>query len=212
MPTNGEDRANDAHPADAVPGIGTAYAVDTSVAIAALDGAHTAHEPCLDAVRRLRPALAGQAAFETHSVLTRMPGSLAVESATASRLIKRVFPTTLWLSPEHASALLAPRRRRHPGGLDVRRAGWRGSSQVSAYLAHPRSASPADLRPAGRDVSRRRGLMRRPAGHDMSEAGNRRHGAVPEIRGATLSISWMLDRHRGDGARRGCPNRERIYP
>lgn len=107
MPTNGEDRANDAHPADPVPGIGTAYAVDTSVAIAALDGAHTAHEPCLDAVRRLRPALAGQAEFETYSVLTRMPGSLAVDSATASRLIKRVFPTTLWLSPEHASALLA---------------------------------------------------------------------------------------------------------
>lgn len=144
MPTNGEDRANDAHPADAVPGIGTAYAVDTSVAIAALDGAHTAHEPCLDAVRRLRPALAGQAAFETYSVLTRMPGSLAVDSATASRLIKRVFPTTLWLSPEHASALLAR--------LGV--VGIRGARRTTRWLARQLSGigipcSPAIGEPCG---------------------------------------------------------------
>lgn len=83
------------------------YAVDTSVAVAALDAAHGAHAACLTAVRELRPALAGHAAFETFSVLTRMPGQLAVDGPTAREIIARVFPQLIWLNPEESSELLA---------------------------------------------------------------------------------------------------------
>jgi predicted nucleic acid-binding protein len=92
----------------------TRHAVDTSVAVAALDAGHAAHVPCRDHVRRLRPALAGHAAFETHSVLTRMPAPLAVDAPAASGLMARVFPETLWLEPADAVALL---RRLGPLGL-----------------------------------------------------------------------------------------------
>ena len=75
------------------------WAVDTSVALAALDAGHSAHGPCLEVVRRHRPALAGHAAFELFAVLTRMPGSLGVDPRDAAFLIDRVFPDVAWLSP-----------------------------------------------------------------------------------------------------------------
>lgn len=82
------------------------FAVDTSVAVAALDATHGAHRACLIAVQELRPVLAGHAAFETFSVLTRMPGQLAVDGPTAAEIMRRVFPETVWLTPEHSSELL----------------------------------------------------------------------------------------------------------
>lgn len=82
-----------------------AYAVDTSVAIAALDAGHSAHRPCLEAVRQHRPALAGHAAFEVYSVLTRMPGALAVDAADASALLDRVFPALVALPADASEAL-----------------------------------------------------------------------------------------------------------
>ncbi len=90
------------------------WAVDPSVAVAALDAAHAAHHDCLDAVRLHRPSLAGHAAFETHSVLTRLPGQLAVDSPTATAIIERVFPDIDWLEPAQAQALL---RRFGPIGI-----------------------------------------------------------------------------------------------
>jgi predicted nucleic acid-binding protein len=90
------------------------FAVDTSVAVAALDGAHAAHDACADLARRVRPALAGHAAFETFSVLTRMPGQLAVDPPTAASVIARAFPDVCWPSDDDAVALL---RRMGPLGL-----------------------------------------------------------------------------------------------
>ena len=86
---------------------GDRHAVDTSVAIAALDSAHAVHVPCRDAVRTYRPVLAGHAAFEVFSVLTRMPGLLSVDPSDASALIGRVFPDAVWLAPERCAGLLA---------------------------------------------------------------------------------------------------------
>jgi predicted nucleic acid-binding protein len=82
------------------------FAVDTSVAVAALDAAHAAHDVCRRAVQEHRPALAGHAAFETFSVLTRMPGQIAVDAPTAAAIINRVFPVIEWLPPGDAAALL----------------------------------------------------------------------------------------------------------
>lgn len=81
------------------------WAVDTSVAVAALDAGHAAHTPCLAAVQDHRPALAGQAAYEVFAVLTRMPGELAVDATDAAALIDRVCPDVVWLSPQASSAL-----------------------------------------------------------------------------------------------------------
>ena len=89
MPTSGSDR----------------FAVDTSVAVAAVDSTHAAHAACRTAVQRDRPALAGHAVFETFSVLTRMPGALGVDAPTAAEVLNRVFGEVVWLGPEASAAL-----------------------------------------------------------------------------------------------------------
>jgi predicted nucleic acid-binding protein len=81
------------------------YAVDTSVAIAALDASHVAHMECRRAVQRHRPVLAGHAAFEAYSMLTRMPGVLAVDPRDASDLLLEVLPETKWLTPTQTQRL-----------------------------------------------------------------------------------------------------------
>ncbi len=75
------------------------FAVDTSVAVAALDESHAGHSISRSVLRRHRPALAGHAAFETYSVLTRLPGALRVAPAAASDLVRQVFPRICWLGP-----------------------------------------------------------------------------------------------------------------
>ena len=82
------------------------FAVDTSVAVAALDASHAAHIACRTIVQRHRPTLSGHAVFETFSVLTRMPGQIAVDAPTAALIIKRVFPKVSWLDNDAAVALL----------------------------------------------------------------------------------------------------------
>lgn len=87
-------------------GIKTLYAVDTSVAVAALDAAHTSHAPCRDAALTYRPALAGHAAYEVYSVLTRMPGQLSVAPDAARQVIRAGFPEVVWLAESDAVDLL----------------------------------------------------------------------------------------------------------
>lgn len=82
------------------------YSVDTSVAVAALDAGHAAHVVCLSAVRERRPGLAGHAAYETFSVLTRMPGALSIDAPTAQDIMSRVFPQVYWLEADAARSLL----------------------------------------------------------------------------------------------------------
>lgn len=83
------------------------YAVDTSIAVAALDAGHAAHVPCRSVVRQHRPVLAGHTAFETFSVLTRMPGPITVDAPTAASIMARVFPDVVWLDHDSATSLLA---------------------------------------------------------------------------------------------------------
>jgi len=90
MPTDGSDT----------------YALDTSLAVAALDESHEAHEVCRRTAMKHRPALAGHAAFETFSVLTRLPGASRASPETAIRIIKLAFPERCWLSSRQCNALL----------------------------------------------------------------------------------------------------------
>ena len=90
------------------------WAVDTSVAVAAVDESHEAHSICRAIARRRRPALAGHAAFETYSVLTRLPGSQRAAPETVSDLLARAFPTICWLAPQQHEDLF-----RRLGSLDI---------------------------------------------------------------------------------------------
>ncbi len=76
---------------------GDLWACDTSVAIAALDPTHEAHRACRRVLVELRPALAGHAAFETYSVLTRLPLPLRLTASQAATVLSAAFPEECWL-------------------------------------------------------------------------------------------------------------------
>lgn len=73
------------------------WACDTSVAVAALDPSHEAHRACRRALVDLRPVLAGHAAFETYSVLTRLPLPLRLSADQAATVLAAAFPGDCWL-------------------------------------------------------------------------------------------------------------------
>ena len=82
-------------------------AVDTSVAVAFLDASHTAHRVCVAALDGRAAVLAGHAAFESLSVLTRLPGPTQITPSDAATALQSAFPDPCWLSPEQQSQLLA---------------------------------------------------------------------------------------------------------
>lgn len=81
--------------------------VDTSVAVALAVADHEDHEATVRAVGRRTLGLAGHAAFETFSVLTRLPPPARRHPAVVARLLGVSFPATRFLGPRAASALLA---------------------------------------------------------------------------------------------------------
>jgi predicted nucleic acid-binding protein len=74
--------------------------LDTSAAIPLLTMSHTAHDVVRAAVRGLTLGLAGHAAIETYSVLTRLPGSDRLDASGAERVIGASFPASVVLSVE----------------------------------------------------------------------------------------------------------------
>lgn len=82
------------------------WCIDTSVAVAALDASHEAHVPCRTAAQLRRPALAGHAAFETYSVLTRLPGRARVSPRVAATAITTAFPERSWLTAAQHERLI----------------------------------------------------------------------------------------------------------
>ncbi len=98
--------------------------VDTSVAVALTVSDHPDNRSTSQAIGGLRLGLAGHAAFETYSVLTRLPGPARRTPAAVSRLLAGNFPYSRFLS-EHAAAALLP-------GLDSR--GIAGGSVYDALV------------------------------------------------------------------------------
>ncbi|MGH9099228.1 MAG: type II toxin-antitoxin system VapC family toxin [Acidimicrobiales bacterium] len=80
--------------------------VDTSVAVPIVLADHEHHRPTLDAVGRRSAGLSGHAAFETFSVLTRLPSPARRSAATVTQLLRENFPGTRFLSAAAASELL----------------------------------------------------------------------------------------------------------
>ncbi|AZS38793.1 MULTISPECIES: type II toxin-antitoxin system VapC family toxin [Microbacterium] len=77
---------------------------DTSAAIALVHEGNPAHERVLELVRGRVIGLAGHAAFETYSVLTRLPGEARVSPGRAREIIERSFPVLASLSAASAQA------------------------------------------------------------------------------------------------------------
>jgi predicted nucleic acid-binding protein len=80
--------------------------VDTSVAVAFVVSDHEHHPETFDALAGERLGLAGHAAFETFSVLTRLPPPARRTPAAVSRLLRTNFPSSRYLSGGRAAALL----------------------------------------------------------------------------------------------------------
>jgi predicted nucleic acid-binding protein len=80
--------------------------VDTSVAVALVVGAHEHHHSTMEAIGDRRLGLAGHAAFETFSVLTRLPSPARRPPEVIARLLAENFPESRFLSPRRAAALL----------------------------------------------------------------------------------------------------------
>lgn len=75
--------------------------VDTSIAVPLLVISHEAHRFVVQAVGKLRLALAAHSLAETYSVLTRLPGDARLDLADAASLLDRNF--TAVLAPKAAS-------------------------------------------------------------------------------------------------------------
>ncbi len=81
--------------------------VDTSVAVALAVADHEHHDAITKAVGRRRLGLAGHAAFETFSVLTRLPPPARRGPVVVARLLGANFPATRFLGARATAALLA---------------------------------------------------------------------------------------------------------
>ncbi len=80
--------------------------LDTSAAIAFLVCDHEQHDTTFDALTDRELGMAGHAAFETFSVLTRIPPPARRTPAAAHRLLSSNFPHTRFLGRQQAETLL----------------------------------------------------------------------------------------------------------
>jgi predicted nucleic acid-binding protein len=85
----------------------TVTLVDTSVAVALAVADHDHHEETFRTLRSRPLGLAGHAAFETFSVLTRLPPPARRTPATVARLLAKTFPESRFLGPAASASLLA---------------------------------------------------------------------------------------------------------
>ncbi len=81
--------------------------VDTSVAVALSVAGHDHHEETLEALGDRCLGLAGHAAFETFSVLTRLPPPARRTPASVARLLTVNFPQSRFLGTDSTARLLA---------------------------------------------------------------------------------------------------------
>ncbi len=81
--------------------------LDTSVSLPYLVQDHEAHDAVSQRLVDLRVGLSGHAAFETFSVLTRLPAALRVTPEAAASLLQQAFPETVALPVAEATEVLA---------------------------------------------------------------------------------------------------------
>lgn len=79
--------------------------IDTSVAVALVAAGHEHHRRTRDAIGDRTCGLSGHAAFETFSVLTRMPPPSRRTPQAVARLLAHNFPGSRFLSAQGAGRL-----------------------------------------------------------------------------------------------------------
>jgi predicted nucleic acid-binding protein len=84
----------------------TELLVDASVAVALVVSDHEHHEAVAGELEDTRLGLAGHAAFETFSVLTRLPPPLRRTPRAVGRLLSSNFPGSRYLDEDAARELL----------------------------------------------------------------------------------------------------------
>ncbi|MDE3070733.1 MAG: type II toxin-antitoxin system VapC family toxin [Acidobacteriota bacterium] len=80
--------------------------LDTSVAVAVAVADHDHHVATLEELGGMRLGLAGHAAFETFSVLTRLPPPARRTPRAVSRLLAASFPSSRFLGEGAARSLM----------------------------------------------------------------------------------------------------------
>jgi predicted nucleic acid-binding protein len=80
--------------------------LDTSAAVAFVVADHEHHSATYAALADRRLGLAGHAAFETFSVLTRLPAPARRTADTVAKLLAANFPDTRFLSGRRSAELL----------------------------------------------------------------------------------------------------------
>lgn len=80
--------------------------VDTSAAVPLLLSDHEHHRTTFAALADRTLGLSGHAAFETYSVLTRLPPPSRLVPRAVGRLLSANFPDNRFLSPEGTAGLL----------------------------------------------------------------------------------------------------------
>jgi predicted nucleic acid-binding protein len=93
--------------------------VDASVAVALIVVDHEHHQVTIDALGERRLGLAGHAAFETFSVLTRLPPPARRAPDVVAQLIAANFPGNRFLSAEGTRELLGGLVAAHVAGGSV---------------------------------------------------------------------------------------------
>jgi len=93
--------------------------VDTSVAVALVVSDHEHHEATVRAIGSRRLGLAGHAAFETFSVLTRLPSPVRRPPHVVAKLLAENFPQNRHLSPGRAEKLIETLGRSRIAGGSV---------------------------------------------------------------------------------------------
>jgi predicted nucleic acid-binding protein len=81
--------------------------IDTSVAVALATAGHEHHQSTRKAIGDRSCGLSGHAAFETFSVLTRLPPPNRLTPRAVARMLAYNFPGSLFLSAEGAQELHA---------------------------------------------------------------------------------------------------------
>ena len=81
--------------------------IDTSVAVALVAAGHEHHQATREAIGDRSCGLSGHAAFETFSVLTRLPPPNRRTPAAVARLLAHNFPGSRFLSARSAQRLHA---------------------------------------------------------------------------------------------------------
>ena len=120
-------------------GNGPQILIDTSVAVALVVADQEHHLATIGAIGDRRLGLAGHAAFETFSVLTRLPPPARRPPDVVARLLADNFPQNRFLSPDRAAVLIEA----------IGKAGIAGGSVYDALVAA--TAIEHDLKLATRD-------------------------------------------------------------